>query len=190
MQVRLLALLVAASAVVAVTGCDSSTGIHAQFSNSDTKTQLFALNGSPNSLPTALVLRGNVPTIPDANFLFDLAFDINGNGEVVVYTVHAVASQVVATHRVGLQATNLSFDAAITAPTSGFAYDSSMVVPVGKTIFVESADASCASSFIGPVMRAKMVVDSVFPATRTMFLHVLSNPNCGFRSLVPGEPKD
>src|SRR5262245_8774562 len=93
MQVRLLALLVAASAVVAVTGCGDSTRIRAQFTNTDTKPQLFTLNGSPNSLPTALVLRGNVPTIPDANFNFDVAFDINGSGEVVIHTVRAVASQ-------------------------------------------------------------------------------------------------
>ncbi|HEU4996995.1 MAG TPA: hypothetical protein VFT29_19390 [Gemmatimonadaceae bacterium] len=190
MQVRLLALLVAASAVVAVTGCDNSTGIQAQFSNTDSKPQLFTLNGSPTSLPTAIILRGVVPTIPDANFNFDLAFDINGAGEVVVYTVKAVASQVAATHQVGLQATTQSFDAATRAPTSGFTFDSSMVLPVGQTVFVQATDVNCATSFLGPTIRAKMVVDSVKPESRTMFLHILSNPNCGFKSLVTGEPRD
>lgn len=190
MQVRLLALLVAVSAVVALNGCGDSTGIRAQFSNTDSKPQVFSLNGTPNSVPTALLLRGVVPIIPDANFNFDVAFDINGAGEVVVYTVRAVASQVVSTHRVGLQATTLSFDAATIAPTSGFAFDSSMVLPVGKTIFIESSDVSCSTSFLGQTIRAKMVIDSVKPESRTMFLHMLSNPNCGFKSLVSGVPKD
>jgi hypothetical protein len=33
-------------------------------------------------------------------------------------------------------------------------------------------------------------VDSLDFANRTIYLHVLSNPNCGFKSLVVGTPKD
>jgi hypothetical protein len=34
------------------------------------------------------------------------------------------------------------------------------------------------------------VIDSISTSRRAMFVKVLSNPNCGYRSLEPGEPKD
>ena len=192
MQVRLLALMVAVGAVVAMDGCGDPTAIKAQFNNIDTTRTVYALNGTPATLPAALLIRAAIPVRVDANFNFDIAFDFNAAGEVVVYTVRAVASQLGATHRVGLLATDKTFDEVTEAPNGGYAYDSSMVVPIGQTILIDATDAIDCSQFsiLGQEIRAKMVIDSAKVATRTVFVHMLSNPNCGFRSLVRGEPKN
>jgi hypothetical protein len=191
MQVRLLALVVAVGAVVAIDGCGDPTAIKAQFNNIDTTRTVYALNGTPATVPAGLLIRTVQPVRVDANFAFDLAFDFNAAGDVVVYTVRAVASQLASSHRVGLLATSKTFDEATDAPTGGYAFDSSMVVPVGQTVLIDATDNSCSQfSILGQDIRAKMVIDSAKVSTRTIFVHVLSNPNCGFRSLVRGEPKN
>ena len=191
MQVKLLALVLAVGAVVALDGCGDATAIKAQFNNIDTSRIVYALNGTPATVPAALLIRTVQPVRVDANFGFDVAFDFNAAGEVVVYTVRAVASQLASAHRVGLLPTSKTFDEATEAPTGGYVFDSSLVVPIGQTIFIDAIESSCSQfSILGQNIRAKMVIDSAKPATRTVFVHVLSNPNCGFKSLVRGEPKD
>jgi len=193
MQVKSLALLLAIAAGAAFSGCGDPTAIKAAFPNIDSKPLIFALNGTTSTISAVSIRSGSAVPV-DANFAFDVAMDINAQGQVVVYTVRAVASQLVSAHPVGLRVTDEPFDAIDRAPTSGFKYDSSMVLSVGKTVFIDEIDTfSCSPySLLGQNIRAKMVIDSVFIASRQIFLHVLSNPNCGFRSLVPGGelPKD
>jgi hypothetical protein len=192
MQVRLPALIVAVGAVVALNGCDS-TSIKAQFANVDSpNTVVYALNGTPATFPAALLFRGGSsnPVRVDANFLFDVAFDLNATGEVKVYTMRAVASQFVAGHRVGLLTDTTSFANVKFAPTSGYKYDSSMVVPVGRTVLVDVIEQSCSPYLIlGQNIHAKFVIDSVKATTRTIYVHFLANLNCGFTSLGEGLPE-
>jgi hypothetical protein len=189
MQARLPALLVA---IASIGGCDDATAIKPQFTNAQDTLTVFALNGTPVTVPTAILLRtGNAVRI-DANFLFDVAFDVNDQGEAVVYTQRAVASELVPGRRVGLQLDTRAFEAITRAPTGGFVYDSSLVVPVGRTLLIDSIDpSSCSSfSFLGQNIRAKLVIDSVAAARRTVYVRLLTNLNCGFRGLAPGLPPD
>ena len=191
MQVRILALLVAVGAVVAIDGCGDPTAVTAQFPNTDTTVVVYALNGTPTTAASALTVRTTSVVRLEAGFTFDLAFDLNSAGEVVVYTVRAVASQLAAVRRVGLQATTKTFAEAEAAPTSGYVYDSSMVVPIGKTVFVDVVDANCPQfSILGQNIRAKFAIDSARASDRTVYVHILADPNCGFKSLVQGVPKD
>jgi len=192
MQLRILALLVAVGAVVALDGCGDPTAIQAQTDNIDTVRTVYAINGTSSSLPSGLIVRLALPVRMDPGFSFDLAFDLNTAGDVVVYTQRAIASQLVGGRRVGLQPTTQSFAEATVAPTSGYVYDSLLTVPVGQTVFVDAIDGTNCSSFslLGQNIRAKMVIDSVHAVSRAIFLHILSNTNCGFKSLVPGLPKE
>jgi hypothetical protein len=92
---------------------------------------------------------------------------------------------VVSTPRVGFRTVTTAFDSLRRAPTGGFTFDSAFVVTVGQTVAVESQTGGCAPT---APLRAKLVVDSVSRATNSIFLRVLTNPNCGFRSLLPGRP--
>ena len=193
MKVRLFALLIAVGTVVAADGCGDPTAIRAQSENVETPVTVYAFNGTPAPVPTALRVLTATPVRMDGSFQFDLAFDLNAAGEVVVYTVRAVASELAPGHRVGLQATTVPFADVDRAPTSGYAYDSSMVVPVGRTVLIDAVDASgyCSVySLLGTSIRAKMVVDSVNSSMRAIYLHLLASRTCGFRSLTPGLPKD
>lgn len=190
MQVRLPALIVAVGAVVAVNGCDS-TSIKAQFENVDTTAVVYAVNGTPPNFPAALLFRSGSsnPVRVDASFLFDVAFDLNAAGDVQVYTMRALASQFVPGHSVGLKVDTTTFVNVRTAPTTGYKFDSSMVVPVGRTILVNVIEQSCSQfSILGQNLYAKFVIDSVQAPTRTIYVHFLANLNCGFVSLGEGVP--
>lgn len=183
------ALLVAIAAVAAIGGCDKATGLKAQFPNLEAKPTVYAMNSSAITLPSALAVRAVTPVRIDATFLFDLAFDLNASGVVQVYTLSRMANEITGTHRVGIQVGSAPFASILKAPTSGYAYDTVMALPIGKTMLVDIVEQNCSSSFLGVNIRAKLSVDSVNTTTRAIYLHILSNPNCGFRALNQGEPK-
>lgn len=191
MQVRLLALLFAVGAVVALDGCGDPTD--SQFRRptiEDSTLKLFSLNGTPATLPSGLQVQGVAPVRIDASLAFDLSFDIKSADSITIYTVASIANQLTPARRVGLQPTSLTFEEATRAPTSGYVYDSSLTVGLSRTVFVDLFAAGCSGGFVAPQIRAKLKVDSLDLTLRTVFLHVLSNPNCGFRTLVNGTPKD
>ena len=192
LKVKFLALCIAVVTVVALDGCGDPTAIQASAENTDTTRTLYALNGSPNALPSGIDLYFGLPVRLDGSFAFDVAFDLNASNEVIVYTPRGLGSQLVAARRVGLQTTTLTFEQATQAPTSGYQYDSLRTVPVGQVLFVDVIDALHCSQFslLGQNIRAKVEIDSVNTTSRAIYVHFLSNPNCGFRSLVPGLPKD
>jgi hypothetical protein len=190
MLVRYRALLVAAVAAVAQSGCSDPATLQNSFPNLEEKRLVYAMNGTAITLPSALSVRSTGVARIDASFLFDIAFDLDANGVVVAYTQARVATQLVPTHRVGLQVSDSPFSLVTRAPSSGFVYDSLVSLPIGKTLLVDVLQQDCVSSFLGPNIRGKVAVDSVVIATRSIFLHVLSNPNCGYHSLVQGTPKD
>lgn len=179
-----------AAAVSVVVGCGDPVGIKAQFNNIEGKPIVYAMNGPAITLPAAIQFRSLSTARIDSRFIFDVAFDIDAAGVVQVYAMSRVANELVATHRVGMQISGVGFAAMLKAPSSGYAYDTVMALPVGQTMLIDVLDASCTSSFLGANIRAKMKVDSINVATRAVFLHILSDPNCGFRALNQGEPKD
>lgn len=183
-------LLVAAVAITALAACDDSTGIRASSNNTEASLKVYAMNGTPLTLPAAVLLRNGAAVRVDGNFSFDMAFDLNAAGLVVIYTQRMVANEFAFTHRVGLQTRVAPFDEVIRAPTSGYVYDSLLTLGPGEVVLVDVLDPICAGSFLGANVRGKMRVDSVDKVNRSIFLHVLANPNCGFRSLVQGTPKD
>jgi hypothetical protein len=191
MYARLSALLVAVGAVVALNGCGDPTAIDPQFENIDTTRVVFAISGTPPNLPTALLVRGAAPVRIDAAFNFDLAFDINGAGEVIAYSARKLGSEITATHRVGIQFTDEQFDAVTKAPKTNYVYDSTYVLPVGKVFLIDVLDSSCSQfSILGPNIRAKAVVTNVDVAARSIEMDILANPNCGFVTLTPGLPPE
>jgi hypothetical protein len=187
--VRTRALLVALAGVAFVSGCDKATGLKAQFPNLEAKPTVWAMNGTAVTLPSGLSVRGVSPVRIDATFLFDLAFDLDASNVVQVYTLSRIANELAGTHRVGIQSSAAAFASLLKAPTNGYSYDTVLALPIGKTILVDVSEASCSTSFLGANIHAKLSVDSVNTTTRAIYLHLLSDPNCGFRALDQGTPK-
>jgi hypothetical protein len=196
MTARLRAGLVAAMlAAATLLACGDPNAPDANFSTYTDTLALYALNGAPPGAPTAVrlfggvTLNGSAGVTTDVGFNFDVAVDVDDQGQAVLYTVRAVAAPFLGRHRVGIRRSDQAFDAIGEAPRDSYAYDSLAVVSVGETVLIESADAEASSACVlGGVIYGKMIVDSVRTADRRVFARVTANPNCGFRSFASGVP--
>jgi hypothetical protein len=191
---RMSALSVAVAAVTLVsiaTSCGDPTAIEAQFETDSARVEVFALNGTAPTLPSAIRTRSISAVRVGNDFAFDVAWDLGPAGEVIAYTPRMVANELAGVRRVGLLLAEGPFEAFTKAPASGFKYDSLLVVPTGKLLLVDVIEPACINtSILGPNVRSKVQVDSVNLTRRAIYLRVLSNPNCGFRDLTPGLPKE
>jgi hypothetical protein len=193
MQRRLPVLLVAAGAVAALASCGDPTALEARLTNIEVNGEaIYSLNGAPITLPTALRVRSASVLPATSDFLFDLAFDITDTGTINIYTARHVATELTGTiNRVGLlDLPGQDFATLIDPPRSGFVYDSMLTVPIGRTVVVDVFDISCQTEFLlGFQIKAKLRIDSIVPADDRIHFHMVSNPNCGFNELVPGNTK-
>lgn len=182
--------LVSALVIAASVACSGSTDSVANLDTVTYKSALFAINGSPAGAPTAI----NTPTAftvrAEVGYDFDVAFDLDASGRPVVLTQRAVGNPLgSAGHQVSLQALAGAFAAITSAPKDGWVADSSLTLTVGQVLVVRAGATACQLD-ASPYMYSKMVVDSVSAAQRQLWLTVLTDPNCGFRSLVTGRPRN
>ena len=127
----------------------------------------------------------------DANFIFDIAFDIDGSGNAVLMPMRVVSSGLASTHTVSLQRTTESFDGVGSAPKNGYHADTSVVVQPGQVVLAQSQDPLvCGSSLTGTTIYAKLEVTSIDMPNRQLTVRYTVDPNCGFRSFASGVPKD
>jgi hypothetical protein len=193
-------LATATLAAAAMLACGDPLGPEARFETYADTLALYALNGAPRGAPTALhiftgAVFGSPAVTTDASFQLDLAVDIDAEGRPRLYPVRAIASPLIALllpagpHQVGLLRTTDPFDAITEAPNRGYVRDSAATVAIGEVVLIESLDPAACPTLFAPVY-AKMVIDSVRLATRQLFLRITAEPNCGFRSFLPGVPRD
>jgi hypothetical protein len=175
-------------AAVALHGCGGATDPVAQFENVTFKSAVFALNGTPLGVPTAINTATAATVRAEETYDFDIAFDIDGNGDVVLLTQRQVGRPIAGDHAVSLQLAGVSFDAVVQAPRSGWVTDSILTVGVGEVFMVRAQSRACQFAF-GTNLHSKMIVDSVNVTDRRIWVTTLNNPNCGFRQLIPGRPK-
>jgi hypothetical protein len=192
MHERLSALLIAAGAIAALASCGDPTALEARLPNIEGEFFVHALNGSHPNTNNAIRVRSMSLVPADANNTFDISFDLTDTGTVRLITTRALLSEnVPTTNRVGLRdSPALTFEQIVDPPTDLFIFDSVLVVPVGRVVLVDVLDLSCASeAILGLNIKAKIRIDSIVPAERRIHMRMVSNPNCGFRELVPGGQK-
>jgi hypothetical protein len=176
----LIALLVPALACQSITSPQAFNFVVADTLNART------LNGTPLGARNTLSV-GLPAVFPiDGSLSFDLTFDIDASGKAVLIPVSKVGA-CTRTCQVGMQVVGDStFDQITKARSKGYTYDTSLTVDVGKPIIVVAKSTVCASDLYSNDLYAKMIVDSVRTTDRTIFFRIVTDPNCGFRSLVPG----
>jgi len=87
---------------------------------------------------------------------------------------------------VGLQRITVAFDSLERAPTAGYQFDSTFVLTPGQGLVMQVQSSSeCPLSF-STVMYSKFVIDSIDTGRRSIYFRSVNDPNCGYRSLVPG----
>ena len=188
---KILGLGLAAAAIAAV-ACGNFTGVPASLITLTDSGTVFALNGAPLGAPTAIHGYSGQFVPATADFLFDVAFDLDADAKIHVLPQRQVASGLQATHSVGLAVVPDSFEA-VTAVPRGLAFraDTGMVVERNQVVIAQISDANaCSFSLTGSTLYVKMVVKAVNRVDRTMQVKFTVDPNCGFRSFAPGVPKD
>lgn len=177
-----LALLLAASA------CEDPFALTATRQNVNVSLEAWALSGTSPTLPSALLVPVSTMSRLDAAGSFDLAFDIDGGGNVVVLPVGSVVVALAGTRPVAFQRPALAYDAILEAPRNGWTSDSALVLGVGDLFLVRVPTQFCQFDFRQEIY-AKYRVDSIFPAERRLRISGRVNPNCGFRSFQDGIPE-
>jgi hypothetical protein len=184
--------VMALAASAGLAACKSLTRPSAQTENSTDTVTAYAFNGTPLESPSGLWFFGRQAVPFTAAFSFDVAFDINAQGQATLYTVRYVAGDLSGAHSVGIQKYNGTYEALDKAPTTNYVNDSLYTVNVGDVFAIQTSDPNaCAFSVYSNVLYAKLQVLGVDPGTRTVRTRFTVDPNCGFFSLIPsGIPKD
>ena len=177
------ALLVCAVIAAACGG----TGYTAQYSNGTQPFTVHAISGTPLDFGNAIDISTQSVVRVDGSFAFDVAFDIDTAGRIVLLPVTVVGQNPSGNRSVGIQVTTQQYDAITQAPLTGYMVDTATVVSIGQAAIVQAQENAC-SLAITPYMYAKLVVDSIDRPTRTIYGRALMNINCGFRMLTTGIP--
>ncbi|HET9637339.1 MAG TPA: hypothetical protein VFP26_15530 [Gemmatimonadaceae bacterium] len=185
-----LAVIAAGLTAALLSACGDPTALKASLLNSVDTLSVFALSGTPPNYPSGVAFLSRQPVHVDGFALFDVAFDINADGDAVIYPVKLVVASGSA-RPVNLQRIAQPFDLVTEAPKTGYEGDSALVAPIGQTIVVQSAHNAAADLCqfaINPNIYAKISVDSVNLASRSIYFRMGLDSNCGFRSFAEGVP--
>jgi len=152
---------------------------------------VYALAGSPPSFPSALAIPSRQAVRVDGFGAFDVAFDINGAGQAVLYPLNLVVTVPGGGRAIGLQKVPGAFDDVAAAPRSGYVKDSALVVSPGEVVAIEAQhnrQGDVCVFQLSPFVYAKITIDRIDLAARTLTFRLVTSLNCGFRSFAPGIP--
>ena len=157
---------------------------------------VYALTGTSPSFPSAYLAYLGAVTRADGNFDFDIAFDIDASQKVVVFPQRLVGVPCIPNvlhcggalgyKPVGLQRITVAFDALERAPSSGYVFDSTFTVAPGEGLVMQVQSAEECLAYLSSVRYTKLVVDSINAARRAVYFRTVHDPNCGYRTLIPG----
>jgi hypothetical protein len=184
-----LALAVTASALV-LTACGDATGIIAQLPTVTDTYKVYALSGTPASSPSGVNTYTRSVALIDGNANFDVAFDLDATGHVLMYPVQKVVTSITGPRQVLMRKVP-GPDSTVTIAPTGTYLDSTIVAQAGDVIILQALrnGTNDACQFdISPYIYTKLAVDSVSLATRAIYLNAVLDPNCGFRSFETGIP--
>jgi hypothetical protein len=191
-----LALLAAMFVVVGLSACSNPTNLKASLPTTVDSLSVFALSGTPPTYPSGIAILARQPVRVDGFGVdglpfFDVALDIDAAGHAIIYPVKLVVISPRGSRPVGLIKVAGVFDSVTDAPKTGYEADSSLVMAPGEVVVVQSAhntSGDLCQLALSPNIYAKIAVDSIDIASRTLFLRLGLDPNCGFRSFVTGIP--
>lgn len=183
-------LLILALAGATLAACSDPINIKASFEvKSDTLTA-SALTGTPATALSALNTVAPALVRPDVNAVFDIVFDIDGAGDVVIYPSQRIVSPAggYSPGEIGLQVlADTEFDAVEEAPVRDYG-DTAVVVGLRETVAIRSRNVYCAGQLRDEIY-SKLEVLAADPTARTINFRLTVDPNCGFLSFAEGIPE-
>jgi hypothetical protein len=176
---------------LAFAACKGFTAIDPSYPNVTATDTVYALNGGPPNAPNSINFFLGVTERADQGFGFDVAFDIDQTGHVLIIPSRALATSFSNPYSVGIQQSGTDFDLVLAAPKDGYRADTAMAVAPDQPVILESHDFStCYTALKGQSYFSKIVVNEVDPLLRRVIFTVTVNRNCGFHSFAPGLPRD
>ncbi|HLA14967.1 MAG TPA: hypothetical protein VJZ25_08085 [Gemmatimonadaceae bacterium] len=188
-----LALLAMLSTVAGLGACRDPIELQATEPVFTDTLTVYALSGTPPGYPNALSLPARQLVSVSGFGGFDIAFDLDDSNRVLILPARRVVTFGQLVPQVGLQIVPGTFESVTAAPTSGYKVDSTLVASEGDVIVLEAAhnaEGDLCSFALSPNLYAKVSIDTVFVATRTIKFRFVYDPNCGYRSFAPGIPTD
>jgi hypothetical protein len=184
---RRIGLVAVSVASLGVAGCDDPFAPRATTQVRTDSFIVYSVTQTPVNVPAAFNIVFFTPLRLEPTFGFDLAFDIDEAGKVVLIPVRLVGGAITAGRRVGLQRITGPYDEVTRAPTAGYQYDSTLALDIGDAALVELQTDICQFQS-SQLVYSKMQIKAIDPVARTIVFRITYDPNCGFRSFLPGVP--
>jgi hypothetical protein len=185
--VRRIALMAVATSAIGVAACDDPFAPRATTSVRTDSFIVYSVSQTPVNVPSAFNIVFFTPLRLEPTYGFDLVFDINAEGKVVLIPVSLVGGAITAGRRVGLQRITGAYDEVTRAPTTGYKHDSTLVLDVNEAALVELQTDICQFQS-SQLIYAKLQIKAIDVVNRTIVFRITYDPNCGFRSFLPGVP--
>ena len=180
-------ILLGTAASAALAGCSGDITLGpAVFENRTDTLQLWAATGTAVYLPSAYIISTKSGARLDQISYFDFLYDITPTGEHILLPLAAIASTGTTLGNPGLLPTTTPYDSILVAQQTGYVTTDTLPIRVGDVFYVRSRPSS--GCFLGIPYYAKLQVISIKDEDRSLFIQILSNINCGYRSLQPGLP--
>jgi hypothetical protein len=175
----------------AIAACKGLTAIDASFQNMTASDTVYALNGGPPNAANSLKFFEGSVSRADQGFGFDIAFDLDKDGNIVIIPSKALATSFNNPYSVALLRVPGTFESVLEAPKEGYRPDTSTTIVLGQAMVIESRDVlgACLYALKGQSYYSKLVINEVDPALKRIIFTVTVNRNCGFRSFAPGIPQ-
>jgi len=150
---------------------------------------LGALHSSPISAPSAYSVADGNAVRTDLTTAFDFAYDVDAAGRHVFLTLEVLGLGNTSGSGPGLQFTSTPFDQVSQAPSNGYITGDTIVVDSGSVLILRSR---IVCSGLGVPLYGKLEVLSFddTPGNRRITFQALANQNCGYKSLLPGLPRN
>jgi len=177
---------IAVLCTLAFAACSDSNGVpDATVPNAERTDTLWALVGTPVSTPSGYSVDGGRRVRTDLSIDFDFAYNIAPTGQHLFLPRAALGIDTANTVKPGFQARSETFEAITIAPSDGYLTDDPVPIAVGERYVVRSRVACN----LGLAKFAKVEILEFDEVERIVTFRVLTNDNCGFRSLEPGLPQ-
>ena len=140
---RRLALILGATAALGTAACDDPFAPRATATVRTDSFVVYSISQTPVNAPAAFNVIFFTTLRLEPSYGFDVAFDIDENGNVVLIPVRLVGGPLTANRRVGLQKITVPYDQMTRAPTTGYQYDSTLTLAAGEAALIEIQTEIC-----------------------------------------------